>query len=104
MSTETHTCTQCGVAGVKLWRAAMSLSPLWCAQCGTAQAGLENTVDAAGCIQGKYGPTDQIYNPERGVNLLPFCPVGDTAWGYTSVPPEDVAAWKALPTAPEETP
>ena len=42
---------------------------------------------------GKHGiMTDQVGG------WLPACPVGDTFWGYSSVPSADVRWWKALPT------
>ena len=76
-------------------------------QCGTAQAGLLDMIDDEGRIPSRYGgrldgKSDQIYSPEQGINLLPWVPTPDgETWGYTSVPPEACAWWRALPTRRE---
>jgi hypothetical protein len=64
------------------------------------QAGLPDTIgDDGRNDEGDFGPSDQIYSPRKGQNLLPCIPDLDgSIWGYTSVPPEGVAWWRARPT------
>ena len=98
---QTYTCGSCGVAGVKLWRGVGSAERGWCAKCACAQAGLPDDIDEEGRRMGKYGPSDQIYSPLKGLSLLPWVPSPDGGtWGYTSVPSEGVEWWRSLPTRP----
>lgn len=112
-----YECSFCGVSGVKLWRGVGTTDPAWCSKCGTAQAGLEDTIDDEGRIAHILPPNvkwlgpgtydrriDQIYSPKQGQNLLPWVPTEEGyAWGYTSVPPEGVMWWRTLPTRKETT-
>ena len=96
-----YRCTFCGTEGVKLWRAIHSDREAGCSRCGTAQAGLPDTINEDGelidSIDGR--PSDQIYSSKQGLNLLPYVPTLDgETWGYTSVPPEGCLWWKSLPT------
>jgi hypothetical protein len=100
---DAYRCTFCGKSGVKLWRAIHSAREAWCSACGTAQAGLADTVDDQGKIESGlglgYGRSDQIYSSQQGDNLLPYVPTPDgETWGYTSVPPEGCHWWRSLPT------
>lgn len=100
-----YRCTFCGISGVKLWRAVHSAEEAWCCKCGTAQAGLPDTINengklASSVMDGQL--TDQIYSPHQGCNLLPWVPCVDGGtWGYTSVPPEGCEWWRNLPTRKE---
>jgi hypothetical protein len=87
-----YKCEKCGATGVKLWR---SYGDVWvrlsCAPC-------------LGVVVGKtglYGPrgkrTDQI---KQRVPAVPT-QSGDGFFGYTSVPDEAVAWWRALPSSPQ---
>ncbi len=89
-----YVCSKCKVEGVKLWRQYQTFAnhiELMCASC--AAPGVE--VDAEGRCESEHGRTDQI-----GSWMVPAVPVGDTFWGYTSVPSQDVEWWRALPTYP----
>lgn len=95
-----YKCGKCGATGIKLWREYMTVNPrLLCAVCASEEEN-ENIadIDSKGIRTGKYDRTDQIsgYVPavpdEEGVGY----------WGYTSVPPEGVNWWKALPTLKEK--
>lgn len=86
-------CSKCKVSGVKLWRQYQTFADhieLECAKCASP----DKHVDEAGTVEYEHGGrTDQI-----GSWMVPAIPVGDTYWGYTSVPSQDVEWWKALPT------
>lgn len=99
-----YECETCGGDRRKLWRvAASSHIRLWCAACICEQTGVPpSEVHADGtwpCTMMPGRRTDQVYVPASGVpNLVPAIPDLDGEWwGYTSVPPEWVAWWKALP-------
>lgn len=88
-------CRECGATGCKLWRvAASSCIRLWCLACAE-----EVSNDRL-----KFGAesSDQLYND--GLNLVPAVPTedGEDWWGYTSVPDDRCAWWRALPTAPAQ--
>lgn len=103
-------CNKCKVRGVKLWRGVHGASDkdgneLLCASClapgdlvsdnGTWQEPPYKAKDAYGNeIPGMV--TDQV----KG--WLPAIPVGDTYWGYTSVPSQDVEWWVGLLTYPSK--
>jgi hypothetical protein len=97
-----YQCSFCAKKGVKLWRSVGSSVEAWCSACGTSQAGLPDNADANGRVPSTVGGgmrTDQIYSSKKGLNLLPWVPCPDVGtWGYTSVPPEGGAWWRALPT------
>lgn len=87
-----YTCNKCKVNGVKLWRQYQTYASsveLLCAKC----AAPGDEVDESGTIEREYGKTDQISS-----YLVPAVPVGDTFWGYTSVPSQDLEWWQKLPT------
>jgi hypothetical protein len=89
-----YTCSKCKVKGVKLWRQYQTCADaqeLLCAKCGAP----DTVVDADGRADRDGMRTDQI-----GSWLVPAVPVGDTYWGYTSVPSQDVEWWRKLPTYP----
>lgn len=99
-----YTCETCGAAGVKLWRDYQTFvdnSDLLCAVCAGQREGddvLE--IDADGYRPGAYGRTDQIGSMVPAVITIE----GDTFWGYTSVPPDRVSWWRALPSIPSDSP
>ena len=96
---QSYFCKTCDIEGVKLWRGIHSSCEGWCAKCACAQAGLPDDIDEEGRRMGTYGTSDQIYSPLKGLSLLPWVPAPDGGtWGYTSVPPEGVEWWRALPT------
>lgn len=96
-----YVCGGCGMDGVKLWRLGhAAFDSLLCVACTcaeqNAQGHYEHTWDweqmtPEGRIEGPYGLSDQIGD------RLPAVPVGDTYWGYTSVPDDGVAWWRGLP-------
>ena len=92
-----YTCSKCNAKGVKLWRQYQTFTDhleLLCAKC--AAPGVE--VDDDGRCESEHGGrTDQI-----GSWLVPAVPTGDTFWGYTSVPSQDVEWWRGLPTYPSK--
>lgn len=90
-----YRCCRCRRGGLKLWRGANGApnkygEELLCAECLAP----DQTVGSDGKAYDKdYGfATDQV------AGWLPAVPVNDTFWSYTSVPPDDVRWWKALPT------
>lgn len=94
-----YTCSKCKAQGVKLWRqyqTVVDAQELLCAAC--AAPGVEVDADGRAEREGDAGfRTDQI-----GSWLVPAVPVGDTFWGYTSVPSQDVEWWRKLPTYPQK--
>ncbi len=107
-----YVCVKCGARDCKLWRdycVMLNQVALVCATCaGTQEKRDVSGIDADGKIpdrwHGDYGVrTDQIGN---AVPAVPTAEM-DTYWGYTSVPPDRVAWWRALPSlppSPAETP
>lgn len=94
-----YKCGTCGAHGCKLWREYQAFMPsIECCDCaGKSQNKDVSRIDAEGfrpCEGG--GLTDSI-----GWRV-PAVPTLDNTgwWGYTSVPDEGVAWWKALPTRP----
>jgi hypothetical protein len=103
-----YTCSGCGTTGVKLWRdynTCASAVELKCAECATpAQVTYEaknyndKNRDALGSLD-----ADGVFTFRSGDQLgglVPAVPTaeGDTFWGYSSVPDEEVEWWLALPT------
>jgi hypothetical protein len=96
---EGYVCVTCGATGVKLWREYQSFrakETLACAKC-VDPTGEKGPIAEDGTVEWRGQRSDSI-----GWSV-PAVPVDDTFWGYTSVPPEDVAWWKALPLSREET-
>ncbi len=88
-----YRCSKCKAEGLKLWRGVHGATDkdgnvLLCAACLAPGV----VVDDQGRYESKYGKTDQVNG------WLPAVPIDDTFWGYTSVPEEEVAWWKALST------
>lgn len=97
MSAIPYKCTGCGAEGRKLWRQYNTFADhikLLCAGCACRDKGIENTIGADGKRETDMGRTDQIGS------LVPAvpCDEGETFWGYSSVPQEDVDWWKSLLT------
>lgn len=91
-----YRCGKCGARDVKLWRgwhghADADGNELLCAACLAPG----QHVDDKGRL-----PCDLLHGtPSDQINgWLPAVPVGDTYWGYTSVPTADCRWWSALPT------
>ena len=103
-----YLCTVCGAAGVKLWReynTASDLTALYCAVCALKNqtrdlASAINRTDWKIDAQGYHRDANGIRSDQIGW-LVPAVPTveQDTYWGYTSVPPDGVAWWRAMPTA-----
>lgn len=93
-----YTCSKCKAQGIKLWRQYQTCADaqeLVCAKCGCP----DKIVDEDGRVErDDFGKTDQI-----GSWLVPAVPVGDTYWGYSSVPSQDVEWWRKLPTYSPKT-
>lgn len=94
-----YVCSGCKAKGCKLWRHTDYVGPipLFCATCVERETRRSfPTLDATGRHQSKYGWTDQL-GP-----FLPAVPDEEEIgyYGYTSVPDEAVAWWRALPTRP----
>lgn len=103
-----YVCTGCKASGLKLWRdynTCASACELKCAACATpaqiayeAKTYTEKNRDYLGALDADgmfmFRGSDQLGG------LVPAVPTpeGDTFWGYTSVPNEDVLWWYALPT------
>lgn len=91
-----YRCDKCKTDNVKLWRgvhgcADMDGNKLLCALCLAPDLIVDDQGKAL--EPGEYGMyTDQI----RG--WLPAVPVGDTYWGYSSVPSQDLEWWISFPT------
>lgn len=79
-----YTCATCKAHGVKLWReshAFLDSMTLACAEC---------------CA--KEGHPVDLSESDQTMRRVPAVPTLDGSyWGYTSVPPEGCAWWKALP-------
>lgn len=79
-------CAHCHQYGIKLWRqyaCFLDLDDLLCTKCAEFE---QNR---------KYDPTKEKYSIAWRV---PFCPTPEgSAWGYTSVPREDVIKFDRLP-------
>lgn len=80
-----YVCSVCGTTGVKLWRPYQSCAVhLFCGACAEKDQG--KTIDLSVSDQCRW--------------LVPAVPTLDGSWwGYTSVPAEGCAWWKALPLA-----
>lgn len=90
---------KCGATGCKMWREYQTFSDyteILCGPCAMAVQKKTGTIDADGKRESDFGKSDQIGW------LVPAVPVvgEDTFWGYTSVPDEGVAWWRALPSYP----
>lgn len=90
-----YTCSKCKATGVKLWRdyqTCADAQELLCAKCAAPDV----VVDEDGLAELKdFGKSDQIASWK-----VPAIPTGDTYWGYSSVPSQDVEWWRKLPTYP----
>lgn len=86
-----YRCFHCGGTQCKLWRPYHDHAPLRCRDCA---------IDHAIFVDENHSIT--ILGDQLGA-LLPAVPCenGIDWWGYTSVPPEGVQWWKALPNRPQ---
>lgn len=105
---EDYVCSGCESRSVKLWRDYNTFSSnceLKCAECATpAQVEYETThyTEQNRSFLGALDP-DGLFMFRSGDQLgglVPAIPTsdGETFWGYTSVPTEDVLWWYGLPT------
>lgn len=103
-----YVCSSCKATGIKLWRdynTCASACELKCAVCATpAQVTYEakNYTDQNREFLGALDP-DGLFmfrNGDQLGGLVPAVPTpaGETFWGYSSVPDEDVLWWYAMPT------
>lgn len=99
-------CHKCKARNVKLWRGVHGCADkdgneLLCASC---LAPGEIVDDKGKWQEPDYqlggGRTMPGYRTDQVKSWLPAVPVGNTYWGYTSVPSQDVEWWVALPTYP----
>lgn len=92
-----YVCSACGAAGVKLWRQWNTMADhvqLLCAACAAPGVTVDQDGKIPFIVRGMdLGRTDQLDS-----GLAPAVPVGDTFWGYTSVPQDGVDWWRSLPT------
>jgi len=93
-------CDTCGAAGCKMWREYQTFAnrtKILCGPCAKVDQGKIGAIDVDGKIVDEdVGRCDQIGW------LVPAVPVAgdDTFWGYTSVPADGCAWWRALPSYP----
>ena len=90
-----YRCGKCHRGSLKLWRGVHGCADdngnkLLCANCLAPD--LTVSQDGRAMNKSLSMETDQIND------WLPAIPVGDTFWGYSSVPSQDVEWWRALPT------
>lgn len=93
-----YVCDACGAKGCKLWRPYQSFHvELFCAWCATRDQNKPGKIDADG-----FWHDDEIEQKCDQIGwLVPAVPTDDGSfWGYTSVPMDRVAWWRALPTYP----
>jgi|SRR5208282_4969129 len=90
-----YECFKCKKEGVKLWRDYNTCADYCELECASCLAP-EIKVDDKGKNESEYGPSDQMKGK------VPAIPVGETYWGYTSCPSQDVEWWVNLPTYKKE--
>ncbi|HVI39159.1 MAG TPA: hypothetical protein VM577_00730 [Anaerovoracaceae bacterium] len=88
-----YCCDQCKVEDVKLWRQSNTFADYIKLQCASCLAPGEVVNE-----KGKFTDPSYGYETDQLKGCVPAIPVGDTYWGYTSVPSQDVEWWVALPT------
>lgn len=92
-------CHKCKTKGVKLWRGVHGCADddgnkLLCASCLTPDINVNDN--------GKARDESIGFETDQIKGWLPAIPVGDTYWGYSSVPSQDIEWWVALPTYPSK--
>ena len=90
-------CHKCKTRNVKLWRGVHGCSDnegheLLCATCLAPNTKVSE--------KGKAEDESIGFETDQIKGWLPAIPVGDTYWGYSSVPSQDVEWWIGLPTYP----
>jgi hypothetical protein len=88
-------CHKCKTKNVKLWRGVHGCADkngheLLCATC--LAPGIPVNKD------GRWRDPDMQIETDQVKGWLPAVPVGDTYWGYSSVPSQDLEWWLSLPT------
>jgi hypothetical protein len=89
-----YQCSKCKAENVKLWRDYQTCADYVELECATCLAPSIKLNDK-GKHESEHGPTDQVNGK------VPAVPVGDSYWGYSSVPSQDLEWWVALPTYPK---
>ncbi len=80
-----YKCSACGVHGVKLWRQSSVFADAVTLMCGD-------------CTVRDQGHALDLSQSDQCWGRCPAIPdLAGSWWGYTSVPPEGCAWWKALP-------
>jgi hypothetical protein len=102
-----YSCDKCKAKGVKLWRQSHTFADHIDLLCATCLAPDEKVDDNGKWQEPPYKDKDgkQIlegYRTDQVKGRVPAVPVGDTYWGYTSVPSQDVEWWVGLPTYPSK--
>lgn len=91
-----YRCAICNASGCKLWREYQTFHVrLTCARCSLIEQRKAGPLDPDGRREEDGDRTDTIGW------LVPAVPAEEPRgafWGYTSVPPDAVAWWRALPT------
>ena len=103
VATAAYSCGKCGATGCKLWRQYQTFldhQSLFCATCALRDQQSDGPVDANGLREWRPDPDVAPSLTDTIGCLVPAIPTWDglTFWGYTSVPKEAVAWWRALPT------
>lgn len=103
-----YTCSSCGATGIKLWRdynTCASAVDLKCAECATPDQVAYEAKNYNNTNREALGALDDdgaftFRNGDQLGGLVPAVPTaeGNTFWGYSSVPDEEVEWWHALPT------
>lgn len=94
-----YACDKCKAKNVKLWRGVHGCADdnghkLLCASCLAPGIKVSD--------KGKWvEPPPHNMETDQVKGWLPAVPVGDTFWGYSSVPSQDVEWWLAMPTYPK---
>jgi hypothetical protein len=104
-----YKCGACGASGCKLWREYGTYSAiiLRCAPCAAKEQKRDiSSIDENGM---RLTPEYDWAGDRRSDQIGWYIPAvmteeGDGYWGYTSVPPDSVEAWRKLPTLPKSPP
>jgi len=99
-------CHKCKARNVKLWREYNTCADYTDLLCASCLAPGEEVDEEGRWQEPPYKAKDAYGNQIPGMHtdqvkgMVPAVPVGDTYWGYTSVPSQDLEWWKGLPTYP----
>lgn len=101
--TVAYHCHTCKATNVKLWRQSHTFADNIELQCASCLAPEEQVDDEGRWQEPPFTDKDgkviyEGHKTDQVKGRVPAVPVGDTYWGYTSVPSQDVEWWVALPT------